>query len=277
MVTNFVVKAFGTTFIDSALEKESREVLQAVATQKQATMMRIFRLFRPHAPRWMAGTIMLMCTETCTEFLASNLVAMVQLAYGIRPDTMVQTSRMIAILAVGFMFNWPFDTLGDTLVDGVESKVQLALRQAVLSSLLSQDREYFDHHQTGVLQERLNGDTEQLANVIIQLPKNLISATTRVVAQSTFLYRASPSLFWTCIGIPVPFCVILNTFAWSWVRQADFKIGKVNDHANGSTAEILREISTVRQFGMEVAEASRYITVARWREQLQVLAALLDR
>ena len=53
------------------------------------------------------------------------------------------------------------------------------------------------------------------------------------------------------------------------MRKADVKIGKVNDHANGSTAEILREINTVRQFGMEAEEARRYGIIARWREQLQ--------
>ena len=70
-----------------------------------------------------------------------------------------------------------------------------------------QDREYFDHHQSGVLQERLNKDTELLAQTIIQQPKNLISAITRVVTKSWFLYMCSPQLFWLGVSIPVPFCV----------------------------------------------------------------------
>ena len=53
------------------------------------------------------------------------------------------------------------------------------------------------------------------------------------------------------------------------MRKADQKISRVNDHANGSTAEILREINTVRQFGMEREESRRYGIVARWREQLE--------
>ena len=184
--------------------------------------------------------------------------------------------------------NWPMDMLGDTLVDGVEAKMQLGLRTAVMDSLLRQDREYFgeskgpacrcfhlfsmclhclfpcvmshsrfraatlttrtvvwgrvaDHNQSGVLQERLNKDTEDLARTIIQQPKNLISAITRVAAKSAFLYNCSPQLFWLGISIPVPFCVILNTLGWKVIRKSHKKISKVNDQAAGSTAEILRK------------------------------------
>jgi ABC-type multidrug transport system fused ATPase/permease subunit len=81
----------------------------------------------------------------------------------------------------------------------------------VMESLLRQDREYFDHHQSGVLQERLNSDTEKLASTIIQQPKNLISALTRIVAKSAFLYHCSPGLFWLGISVPVPACAITIT------------------------------------------------------------------
>ncbi len=269
MVKERVYKAFGKKLVDPKLMKEAKKVLSDVANQQKMAMIRIWRLFKPHAHRWVAGTMILMVTECLWGFLEGNLVALTQLAYDLKPDTLPRTVRWIGMVAAGYLFNWPFDNLGDTLVDGVESKLQLELRQAVMGALLSQDREYFDHHQTGVLQERLNSDTEKLASTIIQQPKNLISAITRVVAKSIFLHRASPSLFWTGICIPVPFCVILNTLAWGWVRKADQKISRVNDHANGSTAEILREINTVRQFGMEREESRRYGIVARWREQLE--------
>ena len=58
----------------------------------------------------------------------------------------------------------------------------------------------------------------------------------------------------------MPFCVICNTAGWHFVRRSDRKIGKINDQAAGSTSEILREISTVRQFGMEQEEHARYGT-----------------
>ena len=84
-------------------------------------------------------------------------------------------------------------------------------------------------------------------------------------------------LFWLGISIPVPFCVCLNTLGWKLVRKSDRKIGKVNDQAAGSTAEILREISTVRQFGMEHEERSRYQIISSWREELEFSMTTLKR
>lgn len=269
MVKDRVYKGFGKKLVDPKLMKEAKTVLSDVANQQKMAIARVWRLFKPYAHRWVAGTLILMCTECSWGFLQGNLVALTTLAYDLKPDTLQRAARWIGLIGAGYLFNWPFDNLGDTLVDGVESKLQLELRQAVMKALLSQDREYFDHHQTGVLQERLNSDTEKLASTIIQQPKNLISAITRVVVKSIFLHHASPSLFWTGICIPVPFCVIFNTLAFGWVRKADQKISKVNDHANGSTSEILREINTVRQFGMEREESRRYGIIARWREQLE--------
>ena len=60
--------------------------------------------------------------------------------------------------------------------DSVQAKMQLGLRNAVMEALLSQDREYFDHHSSGVLQERLNKDTE--------VPASTPSSTARYTAVS---------------------------------------------------------------------------------------------
>eukprot|EP01048_Picozoa_sp_COSAG05_P013909 COSAG05_NODE_1527_length_4634_cov_4.068137_1_plen_456_part_00 len=202
-----------------------------------------------------------------------------QLAYNIHDPalTMARAAKWSAAVGVGFLFNWPLDNMGDTLVDSVQAKMQLELRNAVMEALLSQDREYFDHHASGVLQERLNKDTEDLARTIIQQPKNLISATARVISKGYYLYACSPQLFWLGVSIPVPFCVCLNTLGWKLVRRSDRKIGKVNDQAAGSTAEILREISTVRQFGMETEERNRYRIISSWREQLEFSMTTLKR
>ena len=269
LVTDRVYKAFGKQLVDRSMMKEARNVLTLLGLQKKVAVRRIWQIFRPQALHWVIGTLLLACAEVAAGFLEGNLVALAQLAFELQPDTMARTGRSLAMWAVGFAFYWPMDNLGNALVDEVQTVMQLGLRQAVLTSLLCQDREYFDHHQTGVLQDRLNNDTEKLASTIIQQPKNLFTALAKVVAKSMFLYKTSPALFWTGVLIPGPFCVILNTFSWTWVRRADVKVGKVNDHANGSTSEILREINTVRQFGMELEEANRYGIISRWRGQLE--------
>ena len=140
IVTGTIYKAFGKKLIDKALVKEAKAVIKEVANKKKAAMLRIWRLFVPHAMKWCTGTLILMGTECAWGFLFGQMVSMTQLAYSIGPDTLKRAASWTTALVVGFAFNWPLDNLGDTLVDGVESKMQLELRRAVMSSLLAQVR-----------------------------------------------------------------------------------------------------------------------------------------
>ena len=279
LMTGDVQRAFGKGLVDKALLREAKELVRKVAAQKKAALRRILALFAPHAWKWCVGTALLMFTECMIDMMFARIMHMTTLVYSGLPAEQVvrQAARTTMGLGIAFLFWWPIDNTGDFLVDGVEAKMQLELRNAVMKCLLSQDREFFDHHQSGVLQDRLNTDTEVLARTIIQQPKDIISALTRLVVKSFWLYTLSPRLFWLGISIPVPFCVICNTAGWHFVRRSDRKIGKINDQAAGSTSEILREISTVRQFGMEQEEHARYWTVAAWREQLEFSLHVLKR
>ena len=62
---------------------------------------------------------------------------------------------ILAVILAG-----PADNIGKTLVDNTQAYFTLGLRNKVMKCILCQDREYFDFHQAGVLQERLNRDTQ---------------------------------------------------------------------------------------------------------------------
>lgn len=264
-----VCPAFGRQLISTVLVMEAKQLAAKVATRREAAVRRIWLIFRPLAKRWCLGTVILMVTEGMWGVLYGHLMSLCNLGFNLQPDTMEEAGRYAAKIAAGFLLVFPFDNLGDTLVDAVEAKMQLGLRSTVMASLLRQDREFFDHHQSGVLQERLNKDTEDLARTIIQQPKNLLSALTRIITKSVYLYYLSPGLFWVGVCIPVPICCIVETLGFKKLRSADTKIGKVNDQAAASTSDLLREISTVRQFGMEETELTNFKTIATWREQLE--------
>lgn len=264
-----VFPSFGRQLISTALVTEAKQLAAKTAMRRQAAVWRIWLIFRPLAKRWCFGTVILMITEGMWGVLYGHLMSLCNLGFNVHADIMTEAGRYAAKIAVGFLLVAPFDNLGDSLVDAVEAKMQLGLRSTVMGSLLRQDREFFDHHQSGVLQERLNKDTEDLARTIIQQPKNLLSALTRIITKSVYLYYLSPGLFWVGLCIPVPICVIVETLGFKKLRTADTKIGKVNDQAAASTSDLLREISTVRQFGMEETELTNFTTIATWREQLE--------
>eukprot|EP01052_Picozoa_sp_SAG31_P023394 SAG31_NODE_1926_length_6892_cov_3.588105_2_plen_404_part_00 len=230
-----VFPAFGKRLVDRAVVREAKELVKIVAARRAAAVARIWGIFRPLGWKWATGTAILMVTECNWGFLHGALVSMANLAHNVGAGTMPKALSWGMMIGAGFLFNWPLDNLGDTLVDAVEAKMQLGLRTAVMESLLRQDREYFDHHQSGVLQERLNKDTEDLARTIIQQPKNLISALTRILVKSAFLYYVSPGLFWLGVTVPVPLCTVAevsisHTISYDLIRSHTISYDLIRSH-----------------------------------------------
>jgi hypothetical protein len=48
--------------------------------------------------------------------------------------------------------------------------------------------------------------------------------------------------------VPVPFSIVVAVLSLRQTRRQNRKIGRVNDRAAAGTIEVLREVSTVRQF-----------------------------
>ena len=74
----------------------------------------------------------------------------------------------------------------------------------------------------------------------------------------------------SCARLPqVPFAIVVGMLSLRATRRQNRKVGRVNDRAAAGTIEVLRELSTVRQFGMERAEVAKYFETATWRMQLE--------
>jgi ABC-type multidrug transport system fused ATPase/permease subunit len=130
-------------------------------------------------------------------------------------------------------------------------------------------REYFDFHQVGELQESLNRDTELIARMAVAQPKLILSHITRIVTNSALLVMVSGKLAVRALCIPLPICGLVIALTMMSTRKQNRKVNRANDGAAATTIEKLRELSTVRQFGMERYEVSSYCETATWRMQLE--------
>jgi ABC-type multidrug transport system fused ATPase/permease subunit len=265
-----VCKIFGKDMVEAEALSDGRAVIAEIAETRKAARRRILRLITPHFPKWLAGTLILMATETCFAFLRAWSFGLAQsLTQLPGPHTMANTLRDCITLGIGYILIFPIDTVGDALIDDVEAEVQLKLRSAIMSTVLAQDREYFDTHQVGELQERLNNDTALVARMAIAQPKTLCSSITRFTANAIVMAFLSPQLALLALALPVPFSIAVGLIAVRLTRRQNKKIGRANDRAAAGTIEVLRELSTVRQFGMEREEVSMYCETAKWRMQLE--------
>ena len=181
------------------------------------------------------------------------------------------------LMMIWFLFNWPMDQIAHQLINNTQANFTLGLRDAVMESILFQDREFFDFNQAGALQERLNHDTGMLAHNIIRQPADFLQAICQVVSKSWFIYHVSPSLFKASLALPVPLTTILCWASIEYLRKLHRKIHKVNEVAASGTIDILKEVTTVRQFAMEDREHQRYSVTNLFRRILERRLATSDR
>ena len=109
----------------------------------------------------------------------------------------------------------------------------------------------------------------QVAEHMIQHPKQFVVKTFKVLVRLTVMYSISPKLFFVSMSIPVPLSIVMSWIGVDRVRKLDRKINKVSDVAAAGTIDILKEMTTVRQFAMESKEQSKYAVTNIFRRILE--------
>jgi ATP-binding cassette subfamily B (MDR/TAP) protein 1 len=115
----------------------------------------------------------------------------------------------------------------------------------------------------------LNRDTELIARMAVAQPKQMAVQATRFIANGIAAFLISPTLTAWAVLLPVPLTMFISIYALKVTRAQDRKSGRVGDKAASSTIEVFKELSTVRQFGMEGEELHKFIETATWRNQLE--------
>jgi hypothetical protein len=259
-----VQKFFGKDMVPKELLRECVHLSKNVAKARTAARSRIFALLRPHVKKWTWATLLMMASETVlTSFTYSYALGLpYKLTAVLDNGTMSRAAVECLMMFFVYLLMFPVWIFASSVCDDVEAEVQLKLRSAVMSTVLSQDREYFDFHQVGELQERLNRDTELISRMAVAQPKQMAVQITRFIANGVAAFLISPTLTLWAILLPVPLTALISIYALKVTRQQDRKAGRVGDTAASSTIEVFKELSTVRQFGMEGVELKRFIETA---------------
>merc|ERR1719478_1344389 len=85
----------------------------------------------------------------------------------------------------------------------VTATFRLKVRNQVMANMVRQDMKFFDLYPSGILQERLNNDAEQLAGKMFHLPLRLVESFFRLLSCVVVLYNLGPQLFYVC-AFPCP-------------------------------------------------------------------------
>ena len=262
-----------------ALVKESLRYSKQIGAEQKAAAQKIWQLLKPWQALYWSGTLIRCFAGVSWGFWYGRIMSLPSIVLTDAPPevALVEAGRQSLLMFVWFLFNWPLDQIAHQLINNTQAFFTLGLRDAVMESILYQDREFFDFNQAGALQERLNHDTGMLSHNIIRQPADFLQAICQVVSKGGFIYHVSPSLFKASIALPVPLTTCLCWASIEYLRKLHRKIHKVNEVAASGTIDILKEVTTVRQFAMEEKEHQRYSTTNLFRRILERRLATSDR
>merc|ERR1719161_349495 len=157
-------------------------------------------------------------------------------------------------------------------VGKITSQFRLKVRNQVMSSMVRQDMKFFDVFQSGILQERLNTDAEQLASRMFHVPNRLVHLTFLLGSVMYSLYTLSPELF-CMVVVPIPLASTASYFIIKCMHQMHKRQRKIGEHTAANTMEVLKEIRTVREFAMENEEAEKFAAQSAYRAEIEEYAS----
>merc|ERR1719262_423309 len=162
-----------------------------------------------------------------------------------------------------------FAHLGSWAIVGkVTSQFRLKVRNKIMANMVRQDMKFFDIFPSGILQERLNNDAEQLAGKMFHLPNRLVHLFCLLISVMYTLYNLSPQLFYTII-LPIPIASSASYFIIRCMQKLGQRQRKIGEQAAAGTMEVLKEIRTVREFAMEDEEADNFAANASYRAEIE--------
>merc|ERR1719329_1438462 len=154
------------------------------------------------------------------------------------------------------------------LVHKVTSNFRLQVRSAVMSCLMRQDIAFFDIFPSGILQERLNSDAEQLASKFFEVPMRFVHNLFMLVSNVLVVYTLKRELFFM-IFTPLPIVSIAQYFIIKYMERLRERQRKIQEHSAAGTMEVLKEIRTVREFAMELEEAEKFHVNSSYRAGIE--------
>merc|ERR1740138_392629 len=122
------------------------------------------------------GTVVFHSMKTLLDKVGEGEVTIQELR-----ATTLQTYIKFVFCVFAHLCSWAF-------THKVTADFRLKVRNQVMANMVRQDMKFFDFYPSGILQERLNSDAEQLSNKMFHLPIRLVNCFFRLISCVLVLY-----------------------------------------------------------------------------------------
>jgi ABC-type multidrug transport system fused ATPase/permease subunit len=268
-----IKRAFGKGVLDKKLLEAAEECKRQLVKEQRKGMVMLWPALRPVLPMYafaiclMAfdasnGTVVFHSMKTLLDRVGAGGVTIEEL----RAAT-VQTYVKFIFCVFAHLSSWAF-------THKVTAEFRLKIRNQVMANMVRQDMKFFDFYPSGILQERLNNDAEQLSSKMFHLPLRLVDSFFRLISCVVVLYSLDPQLFYV-VALPVPIIAVSCNYIIRFMRTLGQRQRKIGEHLAANTMEVIKEIRTVREFAMEDEEAEKFAASSAYRAEIEQYASAM--
>ena len=238
---------------------EARALLKQVRRQQQSRMLRMLTLLSPST----VGHLLLAYLATSINGIWGTLHTML-LADVARHAMLADDSwrpavaqDVVAFVIIFVLEWWVNDFLSIVACNRSNSEFSQRIRKQLFDAIMRQDTVYFELNDSGAVCSRLNHDCEKVAHSFLHLPREILGNISHLVATGTLLYMRCPEMLYRALTFAVcavPFIVVMQRTVNHLARKGY----RALDVSSRSTNEMLRNLSTVREFARERQEGDSY-------------------
>jgi len=260
-------KRFGKAFIPKDLLSLARIAKKELEMTQRKGIFMLIPMVAPLLPLYGIAVLLMIFDSS---FGAMTWHGMATILDGIDAGTMTlpELRRLCLSNYVIFLFCIFSHLTSRAIVCKVTSQFRLQVRSEVMRCMVRQDTAFFDIFPSGILQERLNNDAEQLASKLFDLPMTMIHNSFMLISNVYVVYTMKRELF-SMIFIPLPIVSIAQYFIIKFMERLGERQRKIAEHSAAGTMEVLKEIRTVREFAMEVEEADSFYANSSYRAGIE--------
>ena len=139
------------------------------------------------------------------------------------------------------------------------TRLNIRVREALLTALIAQELNYFDVTKTGKITSRLNADTTKMADQISLNLNVFLRSVVQAVLILIFMFRISVELTFVAF-ISVPAVVYISIVYGGFYRKLSKACQSKLANANAVSDAAISSMATVKYFASEVSEIEQYMT-----------------
>mmetsp|Transcript_107025 Transcript_107025/g.301119 ORF Transcript_107025/g.301119 Transcript_107025/m.301119 type:complete len:932 (+) Transcript_107025:1-2796(+) len=269
-----IQKRFGKEVVPQDLLQAAEAARKELSLAQRKGVAMLIPMLSPLLPLY-AVAIVLMIFDS--SFGAMTWHSMATILDGVDAGTMTMAElRMTCLSNYVIFIACIFSHLtARAIVRKVTSQFRLQVRSQVMQCMVRQDMAFFDIFPSGLLQERLNNDAEQLASKIFDMPMNMVNCFFVLVSNIYVVYTMKKDLF-LMIFMPLPVVSIAQYYIIKFMEKLSERQRKIAEHAAAGTLEVLKEIRTVREFAMEEEEAEHFYANSSYRASIEEFSEAIN-